>query len=300
MRTRNHFCVGEGIKGFLTVLSGHYPAGRVAVLCQDPLFGQQVAASLVASYKVSLFPYDEKTPKKEDVRFVIGVGSPAIVPFVISYAKEVPFAFFCDRVDYRYLNPFDGSDKLSEFAYLDKTAVGKKEIASCYSTLFCLWAESHIREMETSYLPFRDRTQEGLRAGCERVLGGECDKEEFLSESLRLTSAFCNLFREKKRLYVERTTILGMEPEEQFAAAYLSVVLLNTFTKNPVGGILNPTDETIFLSDDVPKENMKAYAKKMRALATFPQTDAKEIMELISAVAIPELPLLERVKAGLS
>lgn len=288
--------MGEGYKGFATVLSGHYPVGRVAVLCEDAYEGQAVASVLLKDHKTALFSVNEEEEKKEDVRFVIGVGSPEIVPAVERFAKDVPFAFFAKTVDHRYLKSPDGK-RLSEFAYIDKTRSEEEYYPACYSSLFCLWCEGKIRLLEQSCYPYLDKKLNGVIGSAERILNGECDKEEFLSESLRLISVLSAQFAPFSRLYTHCVSAGDGSPEGQFVASYFLTNLLKTFTKLPQDGILNPSAERkIGRAFDVSvlpdNEKMRAFARRMKAMTKLPTMGAKEF-----SISIPDqpsdLPLLD-------
>lgn len=296
MRTKNHFCVGEGPDGFLKALAGFYPAGRVAVLCRNLLEGQRVAAPLLRKYKVNLYSPEEEEKRKEDVRFVIGVGGPETVAETRAYAGDVPFAFYAKCADYRFLNDFDGTGRLSEFAYLDlasaKTDAGTVAV---YSSLFCLWCECRLRLFEKSYLPFRDKELLAYCLSMERVLSGECDKEEFLSESLRLISLSSNRLKDEKGLYV-MAAAADLTPEKQFIGAYFALAMSFNFTKIPFGAILNLSEEDTYVeyAEEVlpDKEKMKSFARRMKAMTTLPEANPKEILSLLSSARSPDLPLL--------
>ena len=294
MRTRNHFCLGEGLEGFLTVLAGHYPAGRIAVLCQDLAEGSKLSAALLKTYKITLLAADEKERKKEDVRFVIGIGSPKIVPAVKEYAEDVPFAFYAKTADYRYLRMQD--ERLSEFAYLDKTVDPKDYYPSCYSSLFCLWCEGKTRLLEQSCFPYRDKKLIGVLDSAEKVLAGEADKEEFLSECLRLISVLSCHFYAYPALYTDSVLDPSQPPEKQFVTSYFLINLLKTFTKLPRNAILNPSEERkidyVFDLSVLPdNEKMRAFANRMKAMASLPTADAEEVLSLLAAARRPELPL---------
>ena len=296
MRTKNHFCLGEGYKGFATVLSGHYPAGRVAVLCEDLAKGQTLATVLLKDYKVELFSASEEGKKKEDVRFVIGIGSPEIVPAVVRYAEDVPFAFLAETVDHRYLRG-DGT-RLSEFAYIDKSREEEEYYPSCYSSLFCLWCEGKIRLLEQSCFPYRDKKLCGVLDGAERVLGGECDKDEFLSESLRLISLLSGQFSLGVPLYTESVSAPDRSPEKRFVASYFLTNLLKTFTKLPQDGILNPSEERkierVFDVSVLPdNEKMRAFAKRMNAMTRLSTTDTEDLFIPLPDCRPSGLPLLD-------
>ena len=298
MRTKNHFCVGEGPDGFLKAMTGFYPAGRVAVLCRDLVEGQRVAAPLLRKYKVTLHSPDEEESRKEDVRFVVGAGGPEIVKRTRDYAGDVPFAFYASRADLRFLNDFDGTGRLSEFAYLDKNrAETDGGIAAIYSSLFCLWCECRLRLFEKSYLPFRDKALLAYCESMERVLGGECDESEFLSEALRLIALSSERLKDKKGLYVTAATA-DLTPERQFIGAYFTLAMTFNFTKIPFGAILNLSEEEAcveYAEEVLPdKEKMKSFARRMKAMTVLPETDPKEILTLLSSARSPDLPLLSR------
>ena len=298
MRTKNHFCVGEGPDGFCRVLSGHYPAGRVAVLCRNLQEGQRVAAPLLGKYKVSLLSTEENATRKEDVRFVIGAGGPEVVDPVRKYAGDAPFAFYAKRSDHRFLNAFDGTGRLSEFAYLDKASLfSDKGAVSAYSALFCMWCEGRLRLFERSYLPFCDKVLLSYCQSAERVLSGACDKEEYFTEALRLIAVFCGHLKDEKGLYVAASAP-DLTPEGQFVGAYFTLALAFNFTKIPFGAILNLSEEED-LRDYAPsalpdKEKLKDCARRMKAMTALPETDKEELLELLSAARSPDLPLLSR------
>lgn len=297
MRTRNHFCLGEGYKGFHAVLSGHYPVGRVAVLCEDLAEGQALAATLLKTHKVTLLSVEDREQKKEDVRFVIGIGSPEIVLPVKKYAEGVPFAFFAKTIDYRFLNAFDGTKKLSEFVFFDAITPPEECFFAAYSALFSLWCESYIRKLEESCFPYADRELTGLTSSAERVLKGECDKGEFLPECLRLISVLCNAFSRYGKLYVETASLLGDAPEERFLSSYLLLNLFKTFTNIPYRAILNPTaerkDRHAYDPAVLPDQEIsRTFIRRMKAMRELPDVDTEEFISLLSLVCSPELPLL--------
>ena len=288
--------MGEGYTGFASVLSGHYPAGRVAVLCQDFAEGQALSAALLKTHKVSLFSVTEKERKKEDVRFVIGIGSPDVVSPTIAFAEDVPFAFYAKTVDFRYLNAFDGTGKLSEFSYFDKFSSPADYLPACYSTLFSLWAEANLRLLEQSCFPFCDKVLSGMIGSAENILLGKCDKEEFLPECLRLISVFCNALSAYGELYVQKASVCGNDPAARFVSSYLLVNLIKVFTKVPRGVILNPSEEQknryIYDSSVLPdKEKMRLLIKRMKAMTELPVVSAEEFISLLAIADTPDTPL---------
>ena len=298
MRTKNHFCVGEGPDGFLKALSGFYPAGRVAVLCRNLLEGQRVAAPLLRKYKVNLLSLEEKENRKEDVRFVVGVGGPEIADQTRAFAGDVPFAFYAGRADYRFLNAFDGTGRLSEFAYLDlSSARTDAGTIAVYSSLFCLWCECRLRLFEKSYLPFLDKELLAYCESMERVLSGKCDKEEFLSEALRLIALSSGRLKNEKGLYVMAATA-DLTPEKQFVGAYFTLAMTFNFTKIPFSDILYLSEEDACFEYDeevLPdKEKMKSFARRMKAMTALPEVSPKEILSLLSSARSSDLPLLSR------
>ena len=300
MRTRNHFCVGEGIKGFQTVLSGHFPAGRIALLCEDLYLGQKVAAALSSRYKTEIFSFTEERTRSEEVRFVVGVGGGTVIEAVRAYAKEVPFAFFARSADYRFLNLFDGTDRLAEFAYLDKENETEL-VPSCYTSVFSLWAETVLRRYEESYLPFRDNVLTGLADSAERILFGLCDKTEFLTESLRLISAMTNALRAKKRAYVACACEGEFAPEKQFTIVYFLLILLFNFTKIPFSDMLNPSDETkdrhVYAAGAYfDKTKMKSFLASMKAMTELPQVETSKLYARLYGACLAELPLVVAAK----
>ncbi len=302
MRTRNHFITGEGIRGFTEALGGYFPAGRLAVVCEDITEGQRLASDLLKKYKVELYFVKDLPEKKEDVRFVIGMGSEKVVKYARSFAGDVPFAFYAPYIDYLFLNQFDGEKRLAEFVYLDKNALrGAPAAAAAYASLFSLWCEGRIRCFETSYLPFKNKTLLGIADSAERVLLGECDREEFFPECLRLISVFCNALSEYPSLYVEHTAVLGRRPEERLLTSSFLVFLLINFTKIPFGAILNPSEEKrnrhlydpALLPDE---EKLKVFARRMKAMTELPETNVGDLMAALSTVNETTLPLLSALR----
>ena len=296
MRTKNHFCVGEGPAGFGKILSGHYPAGRVAVLCRNLTEGQRVASPLLGKYKISLFSTEENAVRKEDVRFVIGVGGPEIVEAVRDFAGDARFAFYANCPDHRFLNDFDGTGRLSEFVYLDKeTLNADRGVISAYSALFCVWAESRLRLFEKSYLPFCDKVLLSYAQSAEKALGGECDREEFFSEALRLIAVISGRLKDCKGLYVAAAAP-DLTPEGQFIGAYFALSLTFNFTKIPFGAILNLSEEEDkrdYLPSALPdREKLRSYARRMKAMTALPETEKEDLLALLSASRSPYLPLL--------
>ena len=257
-----------------------------------------MAASLLGKYKVSLLSTEENSVRKEDVRFVIGVGGPEVVGPVRRYAGDVPFAFYADRPDHRFLNAFDGTGRLSEFAYLDKAFLfADKGAIAAYAALFCMWCEGRLRLFEKSYLPFCDKVLLSYCRSAERVLGGECDEEEFFTEALRLIAVLCERMKDEKGLYVAAAAS-DLTPERQFVGAYFALALAFNFTKIPLGAILNLSEEED-LRDYAPsvlsdKEKLKDCARRMKAMTALPETDKEELLTLLSAARSPDLPLLSR------
>ncbi len=282
------------------MLSGVYPAGKIAFVGKKCEELSLCASALPSDYKVYFYTgcEIEKIVLPEDVRFAVGFLPPSAASFLRKTAGDRKYAFCPTQFDFRYLYPFDKTEGLPEFVYLDKNLFSCENPSVCaqfYAQIFTFYCEGKIRLLAESHLPFKNVILESLTAQCENLLGGAGEKEKFLTEGARLMQVMAEEFPKREFLYTgSLADRYGLSPERQFVASYFLTVFLINFTNRPFHDILINTTEKDFRYDPsvLPdKQKLKTFATKMKMLTDLPPVRTNELIGLLSEIS-SELPLL--------
>ncbi len=279
MRTDTHFCTGEGSQGFRRLLPGYFPGGKLTVICENREKGAELISALPNNYRANLLTVGEAAvaTKCEEIRFVIGMGGTKVIRAVERYFDGVKFCFFAEKIDYRYLLRRGKDNLLPEFVYLDvqkNPPLSAKMAYDAYASLLALWAEAKVALFSESYLPFVDKGLTAVCVSAEKVLDGQCDRDEFLRESLRLIESFCKRLLDRYAPFFTAGVAEKLSDDgfSQAVAAFFGLRLLANFTKFPIRDILIPstdakTDGFSYDEKVLPEhEKLRLYARKLRAM----------------------------------
>lgn len=320
MRTRTNFAIGNGSRGFQNHLKNSFPAGNAVIVFEDKALASEIFSKMdPALYKVKLLgkgEWDKQLP--ESSRFIIGAGGSEVMEKVKKISGDRSFCFYASHVDYRCFTPYAAASGeqcgYAEFVYFDEASLSLRNndaLARAYLSAFTVLTECVLSSYYERGLPYIDRGLTGIISGLKSFLISGTDVDKFYTECLRLIKMGAEYLTNKNvvTFFNARALKIGnLGQEYGFAVDYFVNLLALNFTKWNFFDMLIPAERLIngvsALKPNyrgeagellLTREDLSKITLKVKNLTVLPKTDAKTILEIISASAAEDTPLIAEI-----